>query len=73
MKRQIVLIAVGLLLAAALCWGSPQGEESVLQDADPTGIEITYWHQFTRFQQETLEALVEEFNNTNQWNIKVRP
>ncbi len=73
MKRQIVLIAVGLLLAAALCWGSPQGEESVLQDADPTGIEITYWHQFTRFQQETLEALVEEFNKTNQWNIKVRP
>jgi multiple sugar transport system substrate-binding protein len=71
MKRQIVFISVGLLLAAALCWGSPQGEESVLQDVDPTGIEITYWHQFTRFQQETLEALVEEFNNTNQWNIKV--
>ena len=71
MKRRLIFIAVGLLLAAALCWGSPQGEESVLQDVDPTGIEITYWHQFTRFQQETLEALVEEFNNTNQWNIKV--
>jgi multiple sugar transport system substrate-binding protein len=70
MKRQILFIAVGLL-AAVLCWGSPQGEESVLQDVDPTGVEITYWHQFTRFQQETLEALVEEFNNTNQWNIKV--
>jgi len=71
MKRRLIFIAVGLLIAAALCWGSPQGEESVLQDMDPTGIEITYWHQFTRFQQETLEALVEEFNNTNRWNIKV--
>ncbi|UCG00100.1 MAG: ABC transporter substrate-binding protein [Spirochaetaceae bacterium] len=70
MKPWIVFIAVGLL-AAAMCWGSSQGEESVLQDVDPTGVEITYWHQFTRFQQETLEALVEEFNNTNQWNIKV--
>jgi len=73
MKRQLIFIAAGLLLAAALCWGTPQGEESVLQDVDPTGIEITYWHQFTRFQQETLEALVEEFNNTNRWNIKVSP
>ncbi len=71
MKRQIIFIAAGLLLAAVLCWGSPQGEKSVLQDVDPIGVEITYWHQFTRFQQETLEALVEEFNNTNQWNIKV--
>jgi ABC-type glycerol-3-phosphate transport system substrate-binding protein len=73
MKRQILFITVGLLLAAALCWGSPNGEESALQEVDPTGVEITYWHQFTRFQQETLEALVEEFNNTNQWNIKVTP
>jgi multiple sugar transport system substrate-binding protein/sn-glycerol 3-phosphate transport system substrate-binding protein len=70
MKQPILFIAVAMLLAAALCWASPQ-EESVLQDLDPTGVEITYWHQFTRFQQETLEALVEEFNNTNQWNIKV--
>ena len=70
MKRPILFIAAAMLLAAALCWASPQ-EESVLQDLDPTGVEITYWHQFTRFQQETLEALVEEFNNTNQWNIKV--
>ena len=72
MKRRIPFIAVAMLLAAALCWGSPQ-EESVLQDLDPTGVEITYWHQFTRHQQETLEALVEEFNSTNQWNIKVTP
>jgi multiple sugar transport system substrate-binding protein len=72
MKRRILFITAGLL-ASALCWGSPQGEESVLQDVDPTGVEITYWHQFTRFQQETLEALVEEFNNTNQWNIRVTP
>lgn len=72
MKRPILFIAVAMLLAAALCWASPQ-EESVLQDLNPTGVEITYWHQFTRFQQETLEALVEEFNSTNQWNIKVTP
>jgi len=70
MKRSFVLIAAALL-AAALCWGSPQGGELVLPGVDPTGVEITYWHQFTRFQQETLEALVEEFNQTNQWNIKV--
>ena len=73
MKRRILFVATGLLLAAALCWGYSQGEESVLQDVDPTGVEITYWHQFTRFQQETLEALVEEFNKTNQWNIRVTP
>jgi multiple sugar transport system substrate-binding protein/sn-glycerol 3-phosphate transport system substrate-binding protein len=73
MKRKILFITAGLLLTAALCWSSPSGEQSVLQDVDPTGVEITYWHQFTRFQQETLEALVEEFNNTNQWNIRVTP
>jgi multiple sugar transport system substrate-binding protein/sn-glycerol 3-phosphate transport system substrate-binding protein len=73
MKREVLFIAAGLLLAAAVGWGSPQGEGSMLQDVDPTGVEITYWHQFTRFQQETLEALVEEFNATNQWNIKVKP
>jgi multiple sugar transport system substrate-binding protein len=73
MKGPIVLIAAALLLAAASCWGTAQQEASVLQDVDPTGVQITYWHQFTRFQQETLEALVEEFNNTNRWNIRVKP
>ena len=44
-------------------WGSPQAEQSAVGEVDPTGAQITYWHQFTRFQQETLEA--------NQWSIKV--
>ena len=71
MRRSTVFITAVLFVTAVLCWGSPQGEESVLEELDPTGVQITYWHQFTRFQQETLEALVEEFNNSNEWSIKV--
>ncbi len=73
MKGSTIFFAAVLLTAAALGWGSPQAEQSAVGEVDPTGTQITYWHQFTRFQQETLEALLEEFNRTNQWSIKVTP
>jgi phosphate/phosphite/phosphonate ABC transporter binding protein len=41
------------------------------EDVDPTGQTITYWHQHSRDREEGLLAMVEEFNNTNEWGITV--
>jgi multiple sugar transport system substrate-binding protein len=66
------LLALLLLCAAAAGWSEAQQEApAAAVDADPTGVEITYWHQFTRHQQETTDALVAEFNAGNEWGIKV--
>jgi multiple sugar transport system substrate-binding protein/sn-glycerol 3-phosphate transport system substrate-binding protein len=41
------------------------------ENVDPTGIEMLWWHQHTQERQEGLDQMVEEFNNTNEWGIKV--
>ena len=72
--KQILIAAVMVLLvlgAALTGWSEGQVEPVVKVDADPTGVEITYWHQFTRHQQEITEALAAEFNAGNEWGIKV--
>jgi phosphate/phosphite/phosphonate ABC transporter binding protein len=41
------------------------------EEVDPSGQTITYWHQHSRDREEGLLAMVEEFNNTNEWGITV--
>lgn len=38
---------------------------------DPTGQEITFWHQHSKEREEALKAIVDEFNSTNEYKIKV--
>ena len=41
------------------------------ENVDPTGQEVIFWHNHTRERQEALEAIVQEFNSTNEWGITV--
>lgn len=38
---------------------------------DPTGVKLTYWHQYSKAQQEAMDALVAEFNSSNEYGITV--
>ncbi|MCK6580068.1 MAG: extracellular solute-binding protein [Anaerolineae bacterium] len=58
----LALLALGVGVTAA---------QSDLESVDPTGVTITYWHQFTNVQAETMTALVEQFNSTNEYGITV--
>jgi multiple sugar transport system substrate-binding protein/sn-glycerol 3-phosphate transport system substrate-binding protein len=42
-----------------------------LSAVDPSGQTVTYWHQFSGAQLETMTALVEQFNATNEFGITV--
>lgn len=41
------------------------------ENVDPSGQEVTFWHNHTRDRQEALEEIVQEFNSTNEWGITV--
>lgn len=38
---------------------------------DPTGTSIVFWHNHTKAREESLKAIVEEFNKTNEYKITV--
>jgi ABC-type glycerol-3-phosphate transport system substrate-binding protein len=40
---------------------------------DPTGAQVTLWHAFTKVEEQTLLALISEFNAQNRWGITVKP
>ncbi|HNT73460.1 MAG TPA: extracellular solute-binding protein [Anaerolineae bacterium] len=42
-----------------------------LDDLDPSGQEISYWHPYTDTRSALLQEMVEEFNRTNIWGITV--
>ena len=51
---------------------TPMTSDEKLLDMDlPTGIELQFWHIWSGSQAEVFENLVEEFNQTNQWGIRV--
>jgi multiple sugar transport system substrate-binding protein/sn-glycerol 3-phosphate transport system substrate-binding protein len=39
---------------------------------DPTGQVITYWYQHRSSREEVLQGMVQEFNDTNEWDITVQ-
>ena len=41
------------------------------EDVDPTGQEITFWHQHSRAREEALQQIVADFNANNEWGITV--
>ena len=43
-----------------------------LENIDPGGQAVVYWHQHTGSREELLLSLVDEFNRTNEWGIVVQ-
>lgn len=42
-----------------------------LENLDPSGHVVTYWHQYTGSTEELLSAMVDTFNRTNEWGVIV--
>lgn len=40
-------------------------------NVDPSGQQIVFWHNHTKAREESLKAMVDEFNKTNEWGITV--
>lgn len=60
----MIVLAFGVLNAGA--------QETTIPETLPEGVTIQYWHQYNNeFQQATINALVDEFNTSNEWGITV--
>ncbi|MCY4106806.1 MAG: extracellular solute-binding protein [Chloroflexi bacterium] len=67
-KTWLVLTLSALVLLTAV--GAISAQD--LSGVDPSGVTITYWHQYSGGPtQEIMGQLVEEFNATNEWGITV--
>lgn len=67
MRKLIVLSLLLVLLA-----GMTSAQEGDLSGVDPSGQTVVYWHQYNGDPQlATMNALIEEFNSTNEWGITV--
>ena len=63
-KYLLVLVVFGMVFAAA----GVHAQGGDLSGVDPSGVTITYWHQYNSgAQQEVMNTLIEKFNSTNQW------
>ncbi|OQY25823.1 MAG: hypothetical protein B6I34_01480 [Anaerolineaceae bacterium 4572_32.1] len=51
---------------------TPEPLDAISQ-IDPTGQEIIFWHVSTKKHEEVLLAMIDEFNASNEWGIKVIP
>ncbi|HIP95720.1 MAG TPA: ABC transporter substrate-binding protein [Anaerolineae bacterium] len=51
---------------------TPEPLDAISQ-IDPTGQEIVFWHVSTKKHEEVLLEMIDEFNATNEWGIKVIP
>lgn len=60
----VVVLALGVSVAAA--------QMTDLESVDPTGQTVVYWHQFTNVQADTMNALIDQFNSTNEYGITVQ-
>lgn len=66
-KILLLLTIVGLVMGLGVV--SAQDD---ISDVDPSGQTVVYWHQYNSGAQlETIDALVAEFNETNEWGITV--
>jgi len=50
---------------------APAEAEDPWADVDPTGQTIVFWHQHSRQREEALNEIIQDFNNTNEYNITV--
>ena len=69
MKRLVIV----MLLLALPGLGLIQAQDMGYADVDPTGATVVYWHQYSddSSQGDTMAALIEEFNSSNEHGITV--
>lgn len=79
MKKHDLLVGPVIVLIAGLfaagCGPAPKYEKEIygnLEKLDPSGQVITYWYQHSRSREEAMQAMIEDFNATNQWGISVQ-
>ena len=68
-----VVMVVGLIVTS--CAPAPEYDTDLygdLENLDPSGQVITYWHQHSRSREEALLAMIDDFNATNEWGITVQ-
>ena len=51
---------------------TPEPLDAISQ-LDPTGQEVIFWHVSTKKHEEVLLEMIDEFNATNEWGIKIIP
>lgn len=67
--RKFILLCLIVVLALSLTAVSAQEDLSAV---DPSDQSVLYWHQYNGgAQQETINALIEQFNSTNEYGITV--
>ncbi len=71
MRRAFILLSLVLILALGFSAVSAQDS---LADVDPTGQTVVYWHQYqnSSSQGDTMQAIVDAFNQSNQYGITVQ-
>ena len=70
MKKLILVVLV--LMALSLALVQAQGDTDY-EGVDPSGQTVVYWHQYSddSSQAETMTALIEDFNSSNEYGITV--
>ena len=79
MKDHRLLAGLAIALIAGLivlsCGSAPKVDREIygdLENLDPSGQVVTYWYQHSRTREEALQAMIEDFNASNEWGITVR-
>jgi len=50
---------------------APVVEAGPYEGVDPKGQQVVFWHNHTKGRQDALQAIVDDFNQTNEWGITV--
>jgi multiple sugar transport system substrate-binding protein len=74
--RVILSIVLAFSVLTGICFASGAKEgasaKGILKDVDPSGAEVNYWYEQSGKREEDLKALINEFNETNEWGITVK-
>jgi ABC-type glycerol-3-phosphate transport system substrate-binding protein len=65
------LITMALLLTLLVSFGLVNAQDDPLAGVDPTGVVITYWHEWDANQQVGIDAVIEAFEASNEYGITV--
>jgi len=71
MVKRFSLFTLFLLALVAIVPAFGQDAAVDYETVDPTGQTVVFWHQQTGAKAEALDAIVSDFNATNEWKITV--
>jgi len=70
---KIILRCLLLFLSMSVLVGRTDAKTAAVEQVDPKGQRIRFWHQHTRDRKDALEGLIQEFNRTNPHGIELKP